>query len=287
MGATMFDDETLMAFADGELDDATMAEVAAAIDRDPALAERVAVFSDTRRLSRDAFAPLLEKPVPAALSDAVKASIARSRATTASQSSAVAPVAAPVIDLSSRRAAQAAASRAQKPTERPRPANQNRFDFGRMSAPIAASIAVVAAGLIGYMAGTGFGPTQQSAPAAQVAQVALIDLPGLDQALDTVASGNDAVLEGSDLPFRAIASFRDGGDRLCREFEVDAASGGYVAVACEADEAWSIALAINVPSETGGYTPASSLDTLDAYLTSIDAGSPLSPEDEAAALSGR
>lgn len=276
----MFDDETLMAFADGELDDATMAKVAAAIDRDPALAERVALFAGTRRISRDAFAPLLQTPVPVALSDAIRANVERSRATAPRDAAGGAPVAAPVIDLSSRRAAQAAAARA-KPAERARPANQNRFDFGRMSAPIAASIAIVAAGLIGYMAGTGFGPAEQSAPRAQVA---LMDLPGLDQALDSVASGEDAVLAGSNFPFRAISSFRDGGERLCREFEVDAASGAYVAVACEADEAWSVALAINVPSQTGGYTPASSLDTLDAYLTSIGAGAPLSPEDEAAAL---
>ncbi len=280
MGTMMFDDETLMAFADGELDDATMARVAAAIDRDPALAERVALFSQTRLLSKDAFAPLLERPVPAALSEAVRASVARAREQQSPAAAAGAPAAAPVIDLSLRRAAQAAAARA-KPAEKPRPANQNRFDFGRMSAPVAASIAIVAAGLIGYMAGTGFGPTEPAAPAAQVA---LMDLPGLDQALDSVASGEDAVLAGSDLPFRAVSSFRDGGDRLCREFEVDAASGAYVAVACETDDAWSVALAINVPSETGGYTPASSLDTLDAYLTSIGAGSPLSPEDEAAAL---
>ena len=36
-----YDDETLMAYADGELDDARQAEIDAAISRDPDLARRM------------------------------------------------------------------------------------------------------------------------------------------------------------------------------------------------------------------------------------------------------
>ena len=44
-----FDDETLMAFADGELDEATSAQLETALAADDGLAARLAVFLDTRR----------------------------------------------------------------------------------------------------------------------------------------------------------------------------------------------------------------------------------------------
>lgn len=42
------DDEKLMAFADGELDPTTAAEIAAAVDADPALRTRLRIFSESR-----------------------------------------------------------------------------------------------------------------------------------------------------------------------------------------------------------------------------------------------
>lgn len=44
-----FDDETLMAFADGELDEATSLRLKKALESDEALAERLAVFSTRGR----------------------------------------------------------------------------------------------------------------------------------------------------------------------------------------------------------------------------------------------
>jgi anti-sigma factor RsiW len=49
-----FDDETLMAFADGELDEAAAARVERAIADDEALAARVALFMETRDQARAA-----------------------------------------------------------------------------------------------------------------------------------------------------------------------------------------------------------------------------------------
>lgn len=65
-----FSDETLMAYADGELDEAGRAEVERALDTDPALAERVARHQALRSDVFAAFAPILDEPVPPALTAA-------------------------------------------------------------------------------------------------------------------------------------------------------------------------------------------------------------------------
>jgi hypothetical protein len=59
-----FDDETLMAYADGELDGAARAAVEAAMAADAALAERVARHRELRRRLHAAFEPVLAEPVP-------------------------------------------------------------------------------------------------------------------------------------------------------------------------------------------------------------------------------
>jgi anti-sigma factor RsiW len=60
-------DETLMAFADGTLPPAEAERVAAAVEADPALAERVALLADGRRIAAGAFRDVLDEPVPARL----------------------------------------------------------------------------------------------------------------------------------------------------------------------------------------------------------------------------
>jgi len=62
-----YDDETLMAYVDGELDAARRAEIAAALARDPGLARRIESQRVLRARVSDAFAPVLEQPVPEAL----------------------------------------------------------------------------------------------------------------------------------------------------------------------------------------------------------------------------
>lgn len=69
-----YDDETLMAFADGELDEQQRAEIAAALERDPALARRVQEHRALRAKVEGAFAPVVEQPVPEALSKVARAS---------------------------------------------------------------------------------------------------------------------------------------------------------------------------------------------------------------------
>jgi hypothetical protein len=66
-----FSDETLMAFADGELDEATRAEVERAMSADPALAARVQQHIALRRDVFRAFARTLDEPVPQRLRQVV------------------------------------------------------------------------------------------------------------------------------------------------------------------------------------------------------------------------
>ncbi|HEU4372940.1 MAG TPA: hypothetical protein VFS02_05595 [Telluria sp.] len=66
-----FTDETLMAFADGELDEATRAEVERAMRADPALAVRVQQHIALRRDVFRAFVRTLDEPVPQRLRQVV------------------------------------------------------------------------------------------------------------------------------------------------------------------------------------------------------------------------
>jgi hypothetical protein len=68
-----YDDETLMAYADGELAPARRAEIDAAIAADPGLALRVAEHRALRARMAGAFSRVLEQPVPERLEDAARA----------------------------------------------------------------------------------------------------------------------------------------------------------------------------------------------------------------------
>ncbi len=68
-----YDDETLMAYADGEVDDATRGEIAKAIERDPDLARRVARHLALRTEVAGAFAAVIDQPVPDRLREAARA----------------------------------------------------------------------------------------------------------------------------------------------------------------------------------------------------------------------
>jgi hypothetical protein len=75
-----YDDETLMAFADGELDDAQRSQIEAAMARDPELARRVSRHRDLRTRVDTAFAPVLTQPVPARLEEVARGTAADARA---------------------------------------------------------------------------------------------------------------------------------------------------------------------------------------------------------------
>src|SRR3546814_3269751 len=65
------DEETLMAFADGQLSGPQANAVAAAVAGDPVLAEKLAQHRQLRETMASAFAPVLDEPVPPSLAAAV------------------------------------------------------------------------------------------------------------------------------------------------------------------------------------------------------------------------
>ena len=239
-----FDDETLMAYADGELSPERIAEVERAMVADGAVASRVALFERTRRAVADDAAA---HPIPP-VSDALLARIHVLAARAASGSSTVVTM-------------------AQRPRRPP------------WHLPVAASIALA----VGLGAGVLAGRQEWAAPGLQIAA---LDDPDIVAALDTMPSGERMTLPGGD-GITAIASFRGGEGDFCRELEYDRPEGAtVVAVACRSLGVWEIRFAV-VATASGatGYAPASSLEALDAYITSTGAGAPMSPDEERAALS--
>lgn len=67
-----YDDEILMAYADGELDEAKRAEIAAAAAKDPELARRVQQFRSLRDEIAGAYSMVLDQPVPDRLREAAR-----------------------------------------------------------------------------------------------------------------------------------------------------------------------------------------------------------------------
>lgn len=259
MSKPHFDDETLMAFADGELDDATRQAVEQAMETDEEIVSRVALFAKTGALSKQALGPLGAEPVPESLLASVTAMI-ENQTPTGQQDEVrednVVPLSVP------RR-------------------TPWRESSTRWAMPLAASVALVIGGLAGfYIANT---PGGSDVEGLRIAQ---FDQPGLINALQTVPSGSDITLASTGDRLRMIATFRDAEDGLCREFEVDQDDRStFVSVACRMTEVWEIQFAVAATSRSAdGYAPASSLESLDAYLSAIGAGEPLSEEEEKTAL---
>jgi len=57
-------DEMLVAYMDGEVDEATFAEIAACLDHDPSLRARLTSLMEATSLVREAFEPVLREPIP-------------------------------------------------------------------------------------------------------------------------------------------------------------------------------------------------------------------------------
>ena len=229
-----FDDETLMAFADGELPEAEAAPLRRALAADPAVAARIETF----RRARAAVAGLAPAPAPAALEARIRALAATGPATAAS---APAGAGADVVPLASRRRVPA------------------------WQVPAAAAAALV----------LGLSVALLTRPADDAAERAAL--------LDSLPSGESRPVAGGEIA--VVATFRDAGGLLCREYEETTAGRRMVSVACRGAEGWDLRLAIAAGGEAG-YAPASSLDALDAWAAANGAGAPMSPAEEAAALAG-
>ncbi|OMQ44453.1 hypothetical protein [Ensifer sp. 1H6] len=269
MSDMVFTDEILMAFADGELDDETTRLVEAAIETDDDLMMRVAMFMETRAATSEAMKPLLDEPVPDHLAQKVRAMAA--------------DVAARRDDSQTVAAADDSANADNVVAfRRPEPAAQAPRRPSQWMMALAASLLIVVGGVGGYLIG-GAGQVDVANP-----QVAGLVDPEVSGILDQRASGEEIAIGDGEAKVRLVSTFQAGGERLCREYEMKRPDQpDFVSVACRNAGRWQTQLAI-VTAETGeGFAPASSLETVDAYLSSIGAGAPLEAAAEKKALAGR
>jgi hypothetical protein len=269
--------DTLMAYADDALPADEAARVAQYLATDAQARAQVEQFRRSAALASQAFAADLERPLPPALRAAVDQAIARRRA--------------------QRRGAAddaPAATSAERAADAGNPVARLLDWLGLSSGPrfgFAAAGVTLLAGLTGFVIG-------HSAPGPQVlvssAPMGLLVASAAEQAeisrlLDTVPSGQRRALGAGaqDAQLEFVASFRDGGGTLCREFNLQRTNEAALAVACRHGERWAVTFASAAPPG-GSYAPAASPSAaLDAYVASIGGGAALSAADEARALASR
>src|SRR5882724_11026685 len=217
-------DETLMAYADGELDAAARAAVESAMRQDPQIEKRVAAHRSLRRKVQAAYSAELSEGVPERLLRAARAG----SSTQASN----------VVNLEDARAAMArAASRA--PPMRPQ---------WRTAGTIAASL-IAGVGLGFIMWGQTTAPLTRSAGGALVAHGQLAQ--ALSNQLGAEQSRSSAVQIG--------VSFRAKSGDYCRTFALSGAvspSG----LACRHGDEWQVQALTQEPGTAGdsGYRTAGS-----------------------------
>jgi hypothetical protein len=225
-----FSDDILMAYADGELEEPQRSAVEAAVRADPALAAIVDRHRALRAQVFDAFAGVLDEPVPARL-DALGAN--------------------KVLFLDAARNARARATAVAEP-----PAAAARPVWPRWGALAATLVVGVLAGSL-WFDGTGGDGGFFSADAGgrMVARGQLAGALSRQLASDPAPSS----------PVRIGVSFatRDGG--YCRSFKVGASAG----LACRDGEAWRIPVLSEQATASGEYRQAASAAP-EAVLDAID-----------------
>ncbi|MDW3183450.1 anti-sigma factor family protein [Roseobacter sp.] len=247
-----FTDEELMAYADGELAEERASALDLALAESVDLADRLALFVDTKMVAKDAWEPVLQEPVPEHLVQRVRDLAAVDEGTREGADDIV--VAFP---------------------QSARPETATPVWKLPLAAGLALAVGLGAGLMLSQDSGGGFGSIE----------IAALTDRQVIAALDTVPSGEDRLLDNG-ARIAPIATFFDGAQILCREFEFDRADGmTIVSVACQREGEWDVQMAVAAAAATDtGYAPASSLDTLDAYLTANNAGPPLDLDAEAAAL---
>jgi len=242
-------EETLMAYADGELDAATRANIEAAMHEDPEIGKRVAQHRALREAMRGAFSSVLDEPVPERL-------IAAARGQTAAGQAAV-------VDLTAAREA-----------ARPKVSAALRWQ----PAAIAASL-LLGFG-IGFLAwhGSGGALIKPGAGGGFVASAALAEALSTQLSDDRVAVR--VAITG--------LSFRNKSGDYCRTFSLtgnDASSG----LACREGINWRIMALAQVPhaaANSGNFRTAASQDS-PAIRAAVEASIEGEPLDHAGEIAAR
>lgn len=256
MSRAEFDDETLMAFADGEADAVTRARIMRAMAGDPAIASRVEMFRASRAKVGDALKPLSDEPVPPGLKLSVEAMIERNAEARSQRSSAGSKV----VDLKAGQAKR-------------KPAFAQPW-----FAPLAACVVLAVGAAAGYAVGV-------TLPVKDDVEFAAIRDPAIMQALYEIPSGKQIDLKASGRTLEPVLSFQLEDGTLCREFKLrEPNAKGVISIACLESDRWQTHLVMAATRPQEGYVPAGSAETIDAYLASIHASTPLDGTAEERAL---
>jgi hypothetical protein len=258
-----FTDAQLAAFLDGTLeDDALMARIEDAINADPVLADRVEALASgepVAQMVRDAFAPVLDAPVPDRLAQIVAAPTAE------------------VLDFAAARAKRAA----------PLPANDTDGGHNWRWPQFAAMAASLA---IGVMIG---GPLLTGGGADGAADGGSLVLASADLTtmLDSAPSGQKVDLAALGTG-EVVLTFRNTDGQLCRQFMLEGVGGATSdAVACAGGEGagWQVEAYGRRAAPIGEMKLAGG-DAAPAVVAAVDAmigGDPLIGADEAAQLKAK
>lgn len=233
-------DETLMAFADGELDAAQNSQVAHAIEADPALRGRVDQMRQQRNRIGAAFAAVVDEPVPDRLSRLLQTP------STAAQ----APVqpASDIVDLAEARAARADASARARARVRMLP---TWAQLGGMAASVVLGVLLGARFLGGGLD-----------PAMGLQHGQLVAGGAIDQALSTQLASEPA-------PGASVAvqlSFVDRGGSYCRTFSTGSTAG----LACQQGGHWVVQQINTVEASGSGPVRQATTAMPPALLDAVD-----------------
>jgi hypothetical protein len=251
---TEWSDEALSAYLDGELTESQNVALEAALARDAALAARLEALAGADEAIKAALDTPLDAPIPQ-----------------------------PMLDLFA--APPAAQPSPESPTVTPFPKRAPAAPGFDWRMPLAASLLLALGGVGGFLSG-------RSSGAHDLARIeaGLLDPANpLARLLEQTPSGSPARLDGS-AGMQPVLSFRSEDGRLCREFEMSADGERTVGVACRQTDGWRLEALLAAgpaqPGEPGGFAPASGLNAaaLDAVLSGLGAGQPLSAEEERAQI---
>lgn len=254
-----YDDEILISYADGELDEATRAQIAAASEQDPELARRIARHRALRGEIAAAFSPVLDQPVPDHLRAAARGPLAEKSPQAGTHDA----------DVASR----ARGNVVQFPSRgSPAPATRWR---GREWTAMAASL--VLGGLIAWQ----FTARTAGDLAAQAGS--LVARGELARALESQLAST----QPEDSPVRIGVSFRTTDGGYCRSFYAQASSAA--GLACRQGSHWRVAFVESTEAGGDGLRQAASTLSpalLQAVQSRID-GEALDAKAEQAARDAR
>jgi hypothetical protein len=144
-------------------------------------------------------------------------------------------------------------------------------------APLAACLVLGIGALGGYAVGV-------RPPLPDDLEFASIRDPAILQALYETPSGKQVDINPG-RTLEPVLSFRLDDGTLCREFKLrEPNAKGVISIACMESDRWQTHLVMAATRPEEDYVPAGSVETIDAYLASIHAGSPLDESSEERAL---